>query len=193
MEHKLSCQTTQTAGGSWNRIAKQGTGIARRQYHLCMQNGAQCMAMFCLVEVDNQQLHPKLSLPSGFSLATRVCQPRLPGCQAVRERMNAARKLAEAVRGVLPGFRGSATPELGVSRSGRGRKARKVRDATPTPEPVHVEPLEATIDNLRELASHAMALHIAFPELEALQDAIACFDSVQVLCQLPSVTSRTGQ
>ena len=100
--------------------------------------------------------------------------------QALRERMSAGRKLAEAVRSTLPGFRGSCTPELGVSRSGRGRKMRKVRDATPTPEPALAEPREASIENLRELHCLVLALHLTFPELDALRDTIACFEDVQV-------------
>ena len=94
--------------------------------------------------------------------------------------MHAGRKVAEAIRTALPGYRGSPTPELGVSRSGRGRKVRKTRESTPSAEPPAPEPQEATIESLRELQVQAQALHLAFPEQDVLQEAIACFTGMQV-------------
>ena len=100
--------------------------------------------------------------------------------QGVRERMGAGRRLAEAIRRALPSCRGSPTPELGVSRSGRGRKVRKVREATPTAESAVPEAPEATIDSLLELQLQAQALHLDFPERQALQDAVDCHEHLQV-------------
>ena len=102
--------------------------------------------------------------------------------QALRERMHAGRKLAEAVRSVLPGCgRSSATPEAGlVSRSGRGRKVKRARDATPTPEPAPAEPQEASIDSLQDLLAQGVAQHLVFPELEALREAVASYQRMKV-------------
>lgn len=98
--------------------------------------------------------------------------------------MHAGRKLAEAVRAALPSYRGSPTPELGVSRSGRGRKMRKVRDATPSAEPAAAEQPEATIGSLQELQGQAEGLHVAFLELDGLREAIACYERLQA-CPTP--------
>lgn len=102
--------------------------------------------------------------------------------QALRERLAAARKMAETIRAALPGaVRREATPPPVERRSRRPREPGELPVATPAaaakPAPLTVE---VTIEYLRALHAQAANLTVELPETELLASYLMRLDAFQV-------------